>query len=83
MVYHTFNLDIEPQNIVEVGTHYGTEALELQKRYKNSRVITYEADTQKHSRIIDNFKRNNSNIEFKTVGLGSEESMKTFYKFVG
>jgi FkbM family methyltransferase len=83
MVYTTFKLDIEPKTIVEVGTHCGTEAIQLKNKYTNSRVITYEADTLKHQRIIDNFTRNKSDIEFRTVGLGSEESMKTFYKFVG
>ena len=59
MVYTTFNLDIEPHTIVEVGTHCGTEAIALKFKYPNSRVITYEADTQKHKRIKDNFIRQN------------------------
>ena len=83
MVYTLFNLDKEPKTIIEVGTHYGTEAIALKRKYPKSRVITYEADTEKHKRIIDNFKRNNSNITFKTIGLGNEETTKTFYKFTG
>lgn len=85
MVYTTFNLDIEPKTIVEVGTHCGTEAIALKFKYVNSKVITYEADTQKHKRILDNFKRNKleDEINFRTVGLGSEEGMKAFYKFIG
>jgi len=83
MVYTLFNLDKEPKTIIEVGTHYGTEAIALKRKYPKSRVITYEADTEKHKRIIDNFKRNNSDITFKTIGLGIEETTKTFYKFTG
>ena len=85
MVYTTFDLNIEPKTIVEVGTHCGTEAIALKNKYVNSRVITYEADTQKHNRCLDNFKRNklDNEIEFRTVGLGSEEGLKAFYKFMG
>lgn len=85
MVYTTFNLDIEPKTIVEVGTHCGTEAIALKFKYPNSRVITYEADTQKHKRIKDNFKRHKleNEIIFKTVGLSEEPGNKKFYKFIG
>ncbi len=83
MVYTLFKLDVEPKTIIEVGTHYGTEAIALKRKYPKSRVITYEVDTEKHKRILDNFKRNNSDITFKTIGLGNEESTKTFYKFTG
>ena len=47
MVYTLFNLDKEPKTIIEVGTHYGTEAIALKRKYPKSRVITYEADTEK------------------------------------
>ena len=85
MVYTTFNLDIEPKTIVEVGTHCGTEAIALKFKYPNSRVITYEADTQKHKRIKDNFKRHKleNEIIFKTVGLSEEPGNKKFYRFIG
>jgi FkbM family methyltransferase len=85
MVYTTFNLDIEPQTIVEVGTHCGTEAIALKFKYPNSQVITYEADIQKHKRIKDNFIRHKleNEINFRTVGLSEKEGSTKFYKFIG
>ena len=41
MVYTLFNLDKEPKTIIEVGTHYGTEAIALKRKYPKTRVITY------------------------------------------
>jgi FkbM family methyltransferase len=81
MVYNTFNLDIIPKIILEVGTHGGGEALSLQEKYKNAIIYTYEADISKHQRIENNLK--NSKINFCKIGLGKEESEVPFYKFIG
>ena len=83
MVYHTFNLDIEPKYIVEIGTHYGTESLLLEKKHPKAHIYTYEADTNKHQRIEHSFKNNNSNVHFKKIGLSNQEKDTPFYKFTG
>ena len=83
MVYQIFNIDIVPKYIIEVGTHYGTEALLLEKKYNDAIINTYEADICKHKRIEDSLKNNNSNVNFHKIGLSNREEIRDFYKFTG
>lgn len=81
MVYTTFNLDIEPKYIVEVGTHRGLEAKALELKYPKAKIYTYEADPLKWSRINNNLI--DTSIVFRHMGVGEKVEQRMFYKFSG
>ncbi len=81
MVYTTFDIKDEVKTIVEVGTHCGTEALQLQEKYPNAFVLTYEADPKKWDRIHN--KLLGTNIVFRKTGLGNKVEERLFYSFKG
>ena len=81
MVYTTFEIEDELKTIVEVGAHCGSEALALSQKYPDARIITYEADPGKWSRIED--KLNTSEVIFRKKGLGDRVDERMFYRFIG
>jgi FkbM family methyltransferase len=81
MVYTTFYIEGEVKTIVEAGTHCGTEALQLQQKYPEAFVLTYEADPDKWNRIHE--KLLGTNVVFRKIGLGSKVEERMFYKFTG
>jgi FkbM family methyltransferase len=81
MVYKTFYIEDEVKTIVEAGTHCGTEALQLQEKYPEAFVLTYEADPDKWNRIHE--KLLGTNVVFRKIGLGSKVEERMFYKFTG
>ena len=81
MVYTTFYIEDKIKTIVEAGSHCGTEALQLQEKYPEAFVLTYEADPDKWDRIHQ--KLLGSNVVFRKTGLGSKVEEKMFYRFTG
>ena len=81
MVYTTFYIEDKIKTIVEAGSHCGTEALQLQQKYPEAFVLTYEADPDKWDRIHQ--KLLGSNVVFRKTGLGSKVEEKMFYRFTG
>jgi len=80
MVYHKFNIE-HAEVIVEVGTHNGQEAKLLLNKYPSAKIITYEADPEKWSRINNNLI--DTPIIFRHMGVGASVEERMFYKFVG
>lgn len=83
MVYNTFNIDINPKIIIEVGTCSGSEAINLKKKYPECEIYTFEADPQKKERIEKNILNSGLDINFYNIALGKEPGSIPFYKFIG
>lgn len=73
-------IEMKPNVLFEVGSRYGFDSITMSKKYKNSKVYSYECNPATLNECSNNLKEYN-NIIFNGYGLGDKCEEKKFYVF--
>ena len=73
-------IEMKPNVLFEVGSRYGFDSITMSKKYKNSKVYSYECNPATLNECSNNLKQYN-NIIFNGYGLGDKCEEKKFYVF--
>tara|TARA_B000000557_G_C20654243_1_gene391854 strand:- start:100 stop:786 length:687 start_codon:yes stop_codon:yes gene_type:complete len=70
-------IEIKPSVLFEVGSRYGFDSITMSKKYKNSKIYSYECNPATVDECRDNLKKYN-NVIFNGYGLGNKCEEKKF-----